>query len=422
MKIAIVDHFGNTGGGSRVVRSLIPAIKRANPNNEITYFGGQDSVMREGFVEEFDKCKIDIKYLSSFKIKLGKIITSEIYIRAKSHLNSRPLNELLIFMESLIESPLFNITREIERLTGGFDLIFYPWPFHIDCPQINKPMVGIFHDFNYKYYFSGPQTFSANSRRNAEKRMPDWLMLCVPIVSSNFIADELKKFYSFAEKKVNVIHLPRLTDGAPINRNVAIEVVKKLGVNSQYVLYPTHMVSHKNIGPLIAAIEILNRNGHKIKLVLTGAGTEVVKGVATSIGVELNEHHYDVYGLGYVTNKEIDSLIACASVVLNCSLYEAGNGSGVDAWAYGTPVAMSNIPSFVENLSILDVRALLFDSRSPEDIAKNIALILDNPGDFKDEVAYSKRSMTKINWDQVGKSYLRVFEKAVHDFNLSDTD
>jgi glycosyltransferase involved in cell wall biosynthesis len=414
MKIAVVDHFGNTGGGSRVVHSLIPAIKRANPNNEITYFGGRDAIARELYIEQFTKNGIEVRYLSSLRIKLGKTINSEIYFRVKSQIKSRLMKSLLTLIENLIESSLFNISKEIERKTSGFDLIFFPWPFHIDCPKTYKPMVGIFHDFNHKYYFSGAHTFSINSRKNAEKRMPDWLNKCTPVVSSNFIADELKKFYSFAEKKVNVIHLPRLNDDAHLDPKVAGSIVKKMGITDRYLLYPTHMVSHKNIGPLIAAVQILNSQNYFIKLVLTGAGTNTVKGVATSIGVELNDEYYDVIGLGYVTNLEINSLIACASVVINCSLYEAGNGSGVDAWAYGTPVAMSNIPSFLENLSVLDVRALVFDPRSPEDIANKIAFILDYPERIKSDVAHSVNSMTKINWDQVGNSYLRVFENVVN--------
>jgi glycosyltransferase involved in cell wall biosynthesis len=422
MKIAVVDHFGNTGGGSRVVHSLIPAIKKANSTNKITYFGGKDAIARESYIEHFTKSEIEVRYLSSLKIKLGKVVNSEIYFRLKSQIKSSVLRGAFNLIENLIEGPFFSISKEIERKTRGFDLILYPWPFHMDCPKTNIPMVGIFHDFNHKYYFTGAYTFSMNSRKNADKRMPDWLNRCTPVVSSNFIAGELKKFYPFAEKKVNVIHLPKLNDDVDLDPIVARKIVKEIGVTDRYILYPTHMVSHKNIGPLISAVQILNSKDYSIKLVLTGAGTNAVKGIATSIGVELNEEHYDVLGLGYVTNLEINSLIACASAVVNCSLYEAGNGSGVDAWACGTPVAMSNIPSFLENLAVLDVRASVFDPRSPEDIASKIAFILDRPECIEADVAHSMNSMSKVNWDQVGNLYMRVFENAVRNFDLMNAN
>ena len=47
MKIAVIDHIGNYGGGSRVVRSLLPALKLLDPDLEITYFGNPTAIRRE---------------------------------------------------------------------------------------------------------------------------------------------------------------------------------------------------------------------------------------------------------------------------------------------------------------------------------------------------------------------------------------
>ncbi len=63
----------------------------------------------------------------------------------------------------------------------------------------------------------------------------------------------------------------------------------------------------------------------------------------------------NIYGLGYVDNVEIDGLIQSAHIVVNSSLYEGGNGPGFDAWSRGIPVAMSNIPPFLEHVAYHDV-------------------------------------------------------------------
>ena len=39
MKIAIIDHVGNKGGVSRVIRKLIPGMLATNNKISITYFG-----------------------------------------------------------------------------------------------------------------------------------------------------------------------------------------------------------------------------------------------------------------------------------------------------------------------------------------------------------------------------------------------
>lgn len=413
MKIAVIDHFGNPGGGSRVVSALIPAILRSDPKNKITYFGGRDAIRREGIDVSFKQCGISILYLSSSKIKIHKILNSDLYPRVKAGFKSPLVNLLFKFLERVMGSRIMSLNYEIEKLVQDFDIAFFPWPFHIDCPNLKMPMVGIFHDLNYKYYFSGSQTFSNSSRYDAERRMPIWLDRCVPIVSSKFIASELKKFYPSVTGNLNVIHLPRLSNTPSCDKEFAANVVRELGINIPFILYPTHMVSHKNIGPLLSAIDLLINRNYKLMLVLTGSGTESIRGIANSIGVELNKANYNVLGLGYVSAEQIDCLISCASVVVNCSLYEAGNGSGVDAWAAGTPVAMSNIPAFVENLSVLDVKAEVFDPRSPLDICNKISQIIDNPLDYSSFAKYSKDSMSKISWEGVAVEYLNVFKKYV---------
>ena len=413
MKIAVVDHYGNTGGSSRVVRSLLPAIIRADRDISITYFGTKEAIKRENLAEHFQVSGIKIRYLSGYKARLIKVVNSEPYAKLRGQISGKINSGILDVLEAVLKLPVFSMTKEVEKIAADFDLFFFPWPFHMDCPTLDIPMVGIFHDFNYKYYFSGQCIFSPLSREKIERQMPVWLGKCTPVVSSKFIKEELKRFYPFADKKTRIVHLPRLSEDKIIPADKASDTILKLGIKSKYILFPTHMVSHKNVGPLIAATALLISRGYEINLILTGAGTESIRGIATLIGVQLDDMRNDVYGLGYVSNHEIDCLIACASVVVNSSLYEAGNGSGVDAWASGIPVAMSNIPAFVENMEVLDVRASLFDPRSPADIADKISLILDNDKNIAEGVEHSKKSMRKITWDNVGDEYCKIFKSAL---------
>lgn len=117
--------------------------------------------------------------------------------------------------------------------------------------------------------------------------------------------------------------------------------------------------------------------------------------------------------MGYVSNLEINSLIQCASVVVNPSLYEAGNGPGLDACAMGVPIAMSNIPAFTEHLEVLGIKARLFDPRNPEDIAHGISMILDDPDSARKDAETSLRALEGRTWAETGAAYARIFADLV---------
>lgn len=156
--------------------------------------------------------------------------------------------------------------------------------------------------------------------------------------------------------------------------------------------------------------------GQDLNLVLTGPGTEIINGHATVIGIEMGGKPSDVIGLGYVTNTQIDSLIQRASVVVNTSLYEAGNGSGLDAWEMGTPVAMSNIPSFIEHLKVQGLLAEVFDPRSPLDIAEKIYSIINNKEKSEYNSKKSIESIHDITWKNTALKYINIFEEAICSF------
>ena len=409
MKIAVIDHVGNHGGGSRFVRKLLPALRRLEPGLRLSYFGNPDAIRRERFEEEFAAHDISVAALDSLRLTSIKAFRGAYACRAIQLIQSRWLAR----MQYLPDWLSGNVVAEIQRRIKGYDLAFFPWPFLLSFPQLACPTVGVFHDFNYKYYFSGSFAFSPTQRAQLERDMLTWIQNCTPVVSSAFIASELAAIYAKATDDIHVVPLAPFGSGAPASEKQAREVLARLGIHGQYILCPTHMCSHKNVGPLIAATALLQKRGHQITLVLTGAGTDAVRGHAQTFGVRLDGRNGNVLGLGYVTNFEIDCLIQCAAAVVNPSLYEAGNGPGVDAWSQGTPVAMSNIPAFLEHIDVLGVRAQVFDPYDSKDIADKIAFILSDPERARADAEYSRLAISRKTWDDTAAGYLRVFMRAV---------
>jgi glycosyltransferase involved in cell wall biosynthesis len=415
MRIAVIDHIGNFGGASRVVRALLPALKRSRQDLSITYFGNPVSMQREGLTGELADCSIEIRKLKTLLLeKYANVFLSKLIPDLNVSSAMRNLQYELGRFSSFLPSSLIGaVHREVEIISRNYDLLFFPWPFFMQCPKTPCPVVGIFHDLNFKYFFGSP-VMSARQIKRIDNEFDLWLRLAFPVVSSYFIADELKKFYPHCAHKVRVVHLAPPNAISSMTPEAARAILKKLRIDAPYILYPTNNCVHKNLGTLFAAVELLHAMGHRVSLILTGHGTEMATGKATSLGVQRGAGNPNVIGLGYLSNTQIDALLQCAQAVVTTSLYEAGNGPGLEAWAKGVPVAMSNIPAYVEHMKVQGVKAELFDPRSPSDIADKINNILSNPQRAKSEALLSQKALEGLTWSNVAEKYLSIFEEVVN--------
>jgi glycosyltransferase involved in cell wall biosynthesis len=414
MKIAVIDHIGNFGGASRVVRALLPALKRSRKDSSIVYYGNPFSIRREGLASELADSSIEIRKLKSLfaetiaNVFLSKLIP-DVNVSSAIRMMQYQLGGSTRFLPSVLAGA---VHKEVETISRNYDLLFFPWPFFMKCPITPCPIVGIFHDLNFKYFFGSPVMSSRQiGRLNTEFDL--WLKRAVPVVSSNFMADELRKFYPSCSHGVKVVHLAPPNAVSSLTPDAARAIVKRMGIEGPYILYPTNNSVHKNLGTLIASIELLHTMGHRVTLILTGHGTEMATGKATFLGVQRETENPNVIGLGYVSNARVDALLQCAQAVVTASLYEAGNGPGLEAWAKGIPVAMSNIPAYVEHMKVQGVRAELFDPRSPSDIADKISNILLNPQRARADALLSQKALEGLTWSNVAEKYHSIFEEAV---------
>lgn len=166
MKIAIVDPVGNHGGGSRFIRSLLPAIARVRPDFDLTFYGSSVAIHREGFREEFEPAGIKVKTLCASRLSQSSFIRNPLIKKG-----IRIAQERWLMNNKWLPTWLTgNVASELEDRIRGYDLVFFPWPFLMKFPRLNCPLVGVFHDFNYRYYFSGEFTFSPYQRAILERK------------------------------------------------------------------------------------------------------------------------------------------------------------------------------------------------------------------------------------------------------------
>lgn len=393
----VVDMTGNLGGGTRFVRSLLPALRRARPDLEISFFGTDASLSRGDVLSDLNNAGIRTRRLGWYE---GMNWRSQGLRRRVAFKVRRRMGRE--------GEPIDYVRRNFARAIDGADVTYFPWPYHFGVPVINSAMVATIHDLNFKYFFGSP-IFAAQQASALDTQVRQWLGAASTVTSSEFMSDEIKRFYPDSPPS-RVIRLTSFSARAAAPSESPSVGVPRL--TAPYVLSANNVTVHKNLGTVIAAQALLRQRFPEVRLVLAGAGTEAATGRSTALGATYPDESGDVIGLGYVSNDEIDRLIDGAAVVVNASLYEAGNGPGVDAWSRGTPVAMSDIPSFREHLVRLGVAAALFDPRDPKDIAAKIADVLENRSAWTAAVEQSKTAMNARTWDHVAHEYIEVFEGA----------
>jgi len=409
MKLCIIDPIGNLGGGSRFLRCLVPALKERRPELILRLLAPRALFAREDWKAFAGTHGLEVVELVSTRWTqegVPGLPSTAAGIRYAQGRFPKWLGRLPGRMSG-------NFQNEVRRKSAGADLAFFPWPFLFSLPALDCPAAAVVHDFNYKYSFGGFSALFPWQRELVEREMPRWLAGTHPVVTSDFMAAELRRFYPDWQEKATMIRMPPMIPPlAPVKDDrPSEEIIRRLGIQSPFVLYPCNLHAHKNIGPLLAAIALLAEKGTAPSLVLTGPYTDQIRGPACRIGVVRDAGPANVIGLGYVSHRDMEALTELAAVVVSSSLYEAGNGPGLEGWAKGRPVAMSDIPSFVEHMKVWGVHAELFNPRSPESIAAALDRILRDPDKALALAKESQKRISANTWARAADQYLLLFDR-----------
>jgi glycosyltransferase involved in cell wall biosynthesis len=160
-----------------------------------------------------------------------------------------------------------------------------------------------------------------------------------------------------------------------------------------FLLYPANPWPHKNHVRLYEAFALLRHVRPDLRLVLTGSGH-----VAASLPVGVETR-------GRVPDDELISLYRTASALVFPSLYEGFGLPPLEAMACGCPVTVSRATSLPE---VCGDAAEYFDPLSPEDIARAIAAVLDDPD------AYVQRGLARarlFTWEGTARSHEDVYRR-----------
>ncbi len=170
-----------------------------------------------------------------------------------------------------------------------------------------------------------------------------------------------------------------------INHGVIVEKLKPMPAKEKdkTVMFLGAISKDKGIDDVLETFEVLEKIG-KFNFWIAGRASEVYKRMLRNKKLKY---------FGFVSEKKKFELLARAHVLINPSLLEGWGLVNIEANAMGTPVVAYNSPGLVDSVND-GVSGVICKENSPEEMAKNVYMILE------DKKLYKKLQNGAINWSK----------------------
>lgn len=220
---------------------------------------------------------------------------------------------------------------------------------------------------------------------------------------------DIQKYLGIPEDRITVV-----MEGVEetFAKKVPISVVKKYGVQGDYVFYIGGFSPHKNVLTLIKAYSLLASSQKLPLLVLGGKRTETKGGQSTShqINTEIikNGLQKKVIFTDYISEADLPAFYQHARVFVYPSLYEGFGFPPLEAMKAGTPVVTSQRASLGE---IVGDGGAITEVTDPKRLAQTLDEIL---GDKDLAAKYRQKGyaqVKKFSWEKCALQTQAVFEK-----------
>lgn len=175
----------------------------------------------------------------------------------------------------------------------------------------------------------------------------------------------------------------------------------------RYLLYIGQQADYKNIRRLAAAHQELLKTHPDLGLILVGKKREAHLA---------NEQYFAKHGYrnilftDFVDDAQRDWLLTHAAVYVFPSLYEGFGLPGLEAMAYGAPVASSNATCLPE---VYGDAAYYFDPRDTGDMARAINDILTDDQLRASLIEKGHAQVAKYSWRKMAEQTLAIYTQAV---------
>lgn len=215
------------------------------------------------------------------------------------------------------------------------------------------------------------------------------------ITDSNFSKERIISVLGVQEKHITVIPCGVSAQFCPQPNNLVNEALRKLSVQTPYILSVSAISERKNFARLYEAWKLLYPRFPDLWLVIVGE-TGIVSFKKTSVATSLPRILY----LGRVDDEVLPLLYSGATAFVYPSLYEGFGFPPLEAMACGTPVVTSNVTSIPE---MVGDAALMVNPYKIEEIAEAIESVVADT--FLQEQLKQKglERVKQFSWNRTAK-------------------
>lgn len=269
------------------------------------------------------------------------------------------------------------------------------FPFHLQRLSGPTPVVTV-HDLR-EVTVGG-----TDDRRHADQLRANIQNASAIVTSWRHPFDQLTSIFPAVAGKTFVIPFPVM--------NPPLGPLASAATAASYILYPAATASHKNHVGLVRALGMIDVR-RRPRLVCTGALVspwyEQVRQLAVDVGVQQS-----VEFRGFVDRQELDQLYRGAAAVVVPSRWEAASGPVFEAFAYGVPVACSDVPPIRSQVEQTGGEVAFFDPDNPGSIAAAILEVLAESERYRAGSRRGGEWLAGQTWLATALSYLEVWRWA----------
>ena len=224
------------------------------------------------------------------------------------------------------------------------------------------------------------------------------------ITPSNSIKTDVCEGFGIDPEKVVV------TPEAPrpvFKRREDPEVLKRLGINRDFILFVGTIEPRKNLRNLVTAYHrLLRSTSLSPMLVIAGGKGWLMDNFPSFIKEKGLEDR--VCLTGYLNDEDLCSLYSSCRVFVYPSLYEGFGLPPLEAMACGAPVITSRDPALMETVGSA---ARLIDPEDVDDIARAMTEILSDAQARDHYAELGKVHVKKFSWEQTALKTLEVYRE-----------
>ena len=176
-----------------------------------------------------------------------------------------------------------------------------------------------------------------------------------------------------------------------------------------FMMYLGRPTPHKNLGRLIEAFRLLQKDRPELYLALVGK---------TDGNYQLHEKYVREQGItnvvftGFVSEGQRRWMFENCAVYAFPSLSEGFGLPGLEAMMHGAPVASSNATCLPE---VHGNAAHYFDPLNVTDMAAKIGEVIDDEGLRQELIKKGRKQAAKFSWKRMAEQTLAVYEQALKD-------